>query len=266
MKALSINVRKFMLEIFGDKLIDRSKLQQDIEDERIKEERIREQRRLEAERLERERQERERQERERVERERLERERQERIRQERLRQERERIERENHHRLMNDKYNQIKNDIPELFKLDNNKLDKIKSSDNEQCIICLEDFKINEQCLYLNCLHLFHSKCIIEWLLKHDNCPICKENYKIDDDKLDTFLKSNTNNIINNNNQIQNQPNNDNHHNIIIVNNNILNYIIQENDVNHNRYNRGYHYQQRNRRGGNYRGRGYHARHRRGNW
>ena len=41
MKAISINVRKFMLEIFGDKLIDRSKLQQDIEDERIKGERKR---------------------------------------------------------------------------------------------------------------------------------------------------------------------------------------------------------------------------------
>ena len=138
MKAISINVRKFMLEIFGDKLIDRSKLQQDIEDERIKGERIKEQKRLETERLERER---------------LERERQEKIRQEILRQERERVERLNHRLLIYDKYNQIKNDIPALFKLDNNKLDKIKYSDNEQCIICLEDFKINEKCLYLNCLH-----------------------------------------------------------------------------------------------------------------
>ena len=91
---------------------------------------------------------------------------------------------------------------------------------------------------------LFHAQCIIEWLLKHDNCPICKENYKIDDYKLDTFLKSNSNNKLNNNNQIQIQPNNDNHH-YIVVNNNVLNYIIQENDINHNLYNRGYHYQQR---------------------
>ena len=265
MKAISINVRKFMLEIFGDKLIDRSKLQQDIEDERIKGERIKEQKRLETERLERERLERERQEKIRQERERLERERQERIRQEILRQERERVERLNHRLLIYDKYNQIKNDIPALFKLDNNKLDKIKHSDNEQCIICLEDFKINEKCLYLNCLHIFHAQCIIEWLLKHDNCPICNENYKIDDYKLDTFLKSNSNNKLNNNNQIQIQPNNDNHHNIV-VNNNVLNYIIQENDINHNLYNRGYHYQQRYRRGGNHRGRGYHAKHLRRNW
>ena len=266
MKAFSIQVRMCMLKIFGDNFIDRSKLQQDIETERIKELRIKEQQRLETERLERERQERERQERLRLERERQERERQERQRLELLRQIREREERENHHRLIKEKYNEIKNDIPALFKLDRDKLDKIKNSSKEQCIICLDEFKINDGCLYLNCLHLFHARCIVEWLLKHDNCPICKESYKIDDDKLDTFLKTNTNNNINNNNQVQIQPNNDNNHISLVVNNNILNYIIQENDVNHNRYGRGYHYQQRYRRGGNYRGRGYHAKHRRGNW
>ena len=242
MNKFTIKVRMFMLQIFGNKFIDRTKLEQDIESERARELRIQEQQRLESERQERERQ---------------ERERRERIRLEFIRQERERLERKNHHRLINNKYNEIMNDIPTLFRLDNNKLDKIKNSDNEKCIICLEDFKINEQCLYLNCLHLFHARCIIEWLLKHDNCPICKEYYKIDDDKLNTFLKSN-----------QIQPNNNNNDNAFVINNNILNLIIQENDVNHNRYGRGYnHYQYGHRRGGNYRGRGYHSRYnRRGNW
>ena len=107
---------------------------------------------------------------------------------------------------------------------------------------------------------------LISWLLKHDNCPICKENYKIDDDKLDTFLKSNANNNINNN-QIHIQPNNNNT-NGYVINNDILNSIIQENEVNYNRYGRGYNfYQQRYRRGGNYRGRGYHSKYnRRGYW
>ena len=286
MKIFEIKVRICMLHIFGDKFIDRTKLEQDIESERARELRIQKQQRLESEKQERERQERERQERLRLELERQERERrrlelqrkererrrlelekQERERQERLRLELERQERENHHRLINNKYNEIMNDIPTLFRLDNNKLDKIKNSDNEKCIICLEDFKINEQCLYLNCLHLFHARCIIEWLLKHDNCPICKECYKIDDDKLNAFLKSNTNTNINNNTQIQIQPNNNNNDNAFVINNNILNLIIQENDVNNNRYGRGYNHYYGHRRGGNYRGRGYHSRYnRRGNW
>ena len=267
MNKFTIKVRMFMLQIFGNKFIDRTKLEQDIESERARELRIQEQQRLESERQERERQEIESQERLRLELERQERERQERIRLEFIRQERERLERENHHRLINNKYNEIMNDIPTLFRLDNNKLDKIKNSDNEKCIICLEDFKINDQCLYLNCLHLFHARCIIEWLLKHDNCPICKECYKIDDDKLNTFLKSNTNTNINNNTQIQIQPNNNNNDNAFVINNNILNLIIQENDVNHNRYGRGYNHYYGHRRGGNYRGKGYHSRYnRRGNW
>ena len=183
MKQFSITSRQFLYKIFGDKFIDKEKLENDIEQER-----------LEKLRKEREQLERQRKEREQLERQRLERERLERLRLQRLRLEKERQERERQNRIINEKYEQIKNDIPNLFTLDNNTLEKIKNSDNEQCIICLEEFKKGNQCLYLNCLHLFHSHCIIAWLIKNNACPICKENYKLDDNKLNNFLKSGINN------------------------------------------------------------------------
>ena len=264
MKQFSITSRQFLYKIFGDKFIDREKLESDIEQER-----------LEKLRKEREQLERQRKEREQLERQRLERERLERLRLQRLRLEKERQERERQNRIINEKYEQIKNDIPNLFTLDNNTLEKIKNSDNEQCIICLEEFKNGNQCLYLNCLHLFHSHCIIAWLTKHNTCPICKENYKLDDNKLNNFLKSgiNNNKIQNNdntqnNNEIEAHNNNE---NTTIINNNVINLIIQQNDTNRYRYGRGYNNPRRNqwgyRRDNHYRGRGYHARNNhRGNW
>ena len=85
----------------------------------------------------------------------------------------------------------------------------LKNSENQQCIICLEDYKIGSQCLYLNCFHLFHSCCIVNWLLKNNSCPICKEDYKINDNKLKVFLEKTYDNINNNihNNHINNNSN-----------------------------------------------------------
>ena len=61
-------------------------------------------------------------------------------------------------------------------------------------------------------------------------CPICKENYKLDDNKLNNFLKSgiNNNKIQNNdntqnNNEIEAHNNNE---NTTIINNNVINLII----------------------------------------
>ena len=80
-------------------------------------------------------------------------------------------------REINDKYENIKNDLPEPFYLDDQKLEKLKNSDNDKCLICLEEFKIKNQVLYLPCLHLFHSRCIVRWLLDKNTCPICLANY-----------------------------------------------------------------------------------------
>ena len=80
-------------------------------------------------------------------------------------------------------------------------LDKCKNRANpreiftESCIICLEDFKSNEEIKMLestnkaafekvetstlDCGHKFHRKCISDWLKKEENCPICRTKFDI---------------------------------------------------------------------------------------
>ena len=49
--------------------------------------------------------------------------------------------------------------------------------DINQCMICLDDFKQNDQLRRLECLHIYHKICIDSWLKKSNFCPIDK--YKI---------------------------------------------------------------------------------------
>ncbi|KAI9120353.1 hypothetical protein K1719_007386 [Acacia pycnantha] len=42
------------------------------------------------------------------------------------------------------------------------------------CTICLEDFSVDSEATRMPCLHLFHSKCIINWLENRNTCPLCR--------------------------------------------------------------------------------------------
>eukprot|EP00568_Trieres_chinensis_P018424 CAMPEP_0183329084 /NCGR_PEP_ID=MMETSP0160_2-20130417/84612_1 /TAXON_ID=2839 ORGANISM="Odontella Sinensis, Strain Grunow 1884" /NCGR_SAMPLE_ID=MMETSP0160_2 /ASSEMBLY_ACC=CAM_ASM_000250 /LENGTH=153 /DNA_ID=CAMNT_0025497263 /DNA_START=160 /DNA_END=621 /DNA_ORIENTATION=- len=47
------------------------------------------------------------------------------------------------------------------------------------CSICLDPYEPGETvCWSLaeECNHIFHEDCIVEWLIKHDNCPMCRSN------------------------------------------------------------------------------------------
>lgn len=49
--------------------------------------------------------------------------------------------------------------------------------DSVLCIICLEHFDSGDQTYIINvkvCEHMFHGKCILEWLIDHDTCPCCR--------------------------------------------------------------------------------------------
>ena len=72
---------------------------------------------------------------------------------------------------------QIKKSIKSFVK-SNTKIISYKESINGQkeCIICLEDFKQNENIRILQCMHYFHKKCIDNWLIKSINCPECQYN------------------------------------------------------------------------------------------
>ena len=57
------------------------------------------------------------------------------------------------------------------------KYKKIKENEMCQleCPICLENFKINEFYRKLDCSHCFHKRCIDRWFRKdHSDCPMCR--------------------------------------------------------------------------------------------
>lgn len=52
--------------------------------------------------------------------------------------------------------------------------------DPKVCTICLEPYKENEEiCWSKNekCSHSFHLDCMTNWLMDHDDCPICRSEY-----------------------------------------------------------------------------------------
>lgn len=61
-------------------------------------------------------------------------------------------------------------DLTESIIKDTSKL----SSENKSCLICLEEYHNGEKAIFLPCVHIFHPKCIKEWLTKQNSCPICK--------------------------------------------------------------------------------------------
>ena len=47
----------------------------------------------------------------------------------------------------------------------------------ESCAICLESFTQEDKIIEMNCdkRHIFHEKCIEDWLMKKLECPLCKK-------------------------------------------------------------------------------------------
>lgn len=48
------------------------------------------------------------------------------------------------------------------------------------CPICLESYKEGDEIAWSHneqCFHAFHLSCIVDWLIKHDLCPMCQVNY-----------------------------------------------------------------------------------------
>ena len=45
----------------------------------------------------------------------------------------------------------------------------------EECVICLEPFKLRQHCRSLRCNHFFHKKCADRWIKRNPHCPICRQ-------------------------------------------------------------------------------------------
>lgn len=86
----------------------------------------------------------------------------------------------------------------------------IKKEEEISCPVCLEEFKDKEDIIELPCQHLFHKKCIGEWLKQNHSCPTCRKKLDINSSQgessssdnidifgnwINTFINSITNEI-----------------------------------------------------------------------
>ncbi|KAL2929866.1 putative E3 ubiquitin-protein ligase RHY1A [Bienertia sinuspersici] len=49
-----------------------------------------------------------------------------------------------------------------------------KSGEQEECAICLDEFRVGENLVNLSCAHRFHSRCLVPWLHTNAHCPCCR--------------------------------------------------------------------------------------------
>jgi len=42
------------------------------------------------------------------------------------------------------------------------------------CVICKDEFQVEETVSQLPCGHVFHQECITRWLKMHNQCPVCR--------------------------------------------------------------------------------------------
>lgn len=55
----------------------------------------------------------------------------------------------------------------------------------KSCSICLESYKDGDDiCWSYNeqCPHAYHLDCIMDWLMEHDDCPLCRQEFLKSDD------------------------------------------------------------------------------------
>jgi len=58
----------------------------------------------------------------------------------------------------------------------------VGNENNEECVICLEEWEAGQMAKEMPCKHRFHGNCIKKWLEIHGSCPICRYKMPVDDD------------------------------------------------------------------------------------
>ena len=60
------------------------------------------------------------------------------------------------------------------------KRNTVKHTTTEPCPICLTEYEEGDKICWSQssqCTHMFHRKCIFEWLMKHNDCPLCRNDF-----------------------------------------------------------------------------------------
>jgi len=60
-------------------------------------------------------------------------------------------------------------------------IQKYQNREEKECAICLGEFQgIDILKAFYKCDHIFHKKCLLDWLKKHNDCPYCKHDLSDD--------------------------------------------------------------------------------------
>ena len=46
------------------------------------------------------------------------------------------------------------------------------------CVICHEDFELDDEICRLTCCHTFHAACVSRWLAIKASCPLCNSDVR----------------------------------------------------------------------------------------
>ena len=50
---------------------------------------------------------------------------------------------------------------------------------DKECCICLDDFKINNKIVKLECTHIFHTDCLFKSIRFINSCPMCRKHIQV---------------------------------------------------------------------------------------
>jgi hypothetical protein len=68
--------------------------------------------------------------------------------------------------------------------------DDLLEAANKECTVCLDEQKLGNYCVKLQCGHLFHRDCLTDWLKCQCTCPVCRFEIETDDKTYEADRKS----------------------------------------------------------------------------